>query len=614
MAKGTKGSRKGKGKGGVTSVPKDVVAAAGDLIAAAQAATGPLAKRAAHDLGQLGQQLDAARATESKRLRKLAKAESKKGRKEIVKRRQQAGEAAAEVASLVGRIGERALSVAGGAAGAAGGAAREVGAAAATAMESVSPVRAVRDRVRGATPSAGARPTRPTRKRASTRKAAAAKPTAAKPAATTRKPAATKPAATTRKPAAKRSAPAAKAAAKPTTTRKPATTATATRKPAATRKPTTTRKPAATTRKPAATTRKPAAASPRRRPPSPRRRPQSPPRNPPPTGDPPVDRRPTEVSTSVSAGSPVGASVDLGSNSVHLLVAAIEGHELRPLVDESVFLGLGAAVDERAHLGPTARAELAATIARYAATARTHGATAVTLLGTEPIRRAADATRIVAEVAATSGHPLHVLTHEEEAYLTLVGVTGGSPVRDETLVVDIGGGSSEFGAVSAGGLARAAGLAPRLQPTDDPIRPHRPDHRRGVRGHVRRGRRDPAVGAAGASPATSSSSGARRRTCSRCTAAGVADRVLTRDRLREAAEHLLAEPAERLTTRFAVNPKRSPLLPAGAAIVEALMRHYDVDQVRVSDAGLREGAILAVGHAGRAWRDRLPALAHGWRS
>jgi exopolyphosphatase/pppGpp-phosphohydrolase len=48
-------------------------------------------------------------------------------------------------------------------------------------------------------------------------------------------------------------------------------------------------------------------------------------------------------------------------------------------------------------------------------------------------------------------------------------------------------------------------------------------------------------------------------------------------------------------------------------IVEALMRRYGVSEVRVSEAGMREGAILVAEHAGRAWRDRLAELAHGWR-
>ncbi len=154
----------------------------------------------------------------------------------------------------------------------------------------------------------------------------------------------------------------------------------------------------------------------------------------------------------------VGASVDLGSNSVHLLVAELDGHELRPLADESVFLGLGAAIDDRAHLGGARRAELVEALVGYATTARQLGASTITFVGTEPIRRAADAARIVADVERATSVPLHVLSHEEEAYLTLVGVTLGLPVEHETLVVDIGGGSSEFCAVAAGGLARAAGL------------------------------------------------------------------------------------------------------------------------------------------------------------
>ena len=121
----------------------------------------------------------------------------------------------------------------------------------------------------------------------------------------------------------------------------------------------------------------------------------------------------------------VGASVDVGSNSVHLLVARVDDHQLRSLADESAFLGLGARVAEDGLLGATARAELAEAVAGYVATARSLGATTVTVVGTEPIRRAADGPAIVAEVGRAAGVPLHVLTHEEEAYLTVIGVTEG---------------------------------------------------------------------------------------------------------------------------------------------------------------------------------------------
>ena len=308
---------------------------------------------------------------------------------------------------------------------------------------------------------------------------------------------------------------------------------------------------------------------------------------------------------------PVGASVDLGSNSVHLLVASVAGHELRSLADESVFLGLGAAIDDHAHLGAARRAALVVALVRYATTARQLGAADITFMGTEPIRRAADAARIVDEVERATGIPLHVLSHEEEAYLTLVGVTSGQPVTHETLVVDIGGGSSEFCAVAAGGLARAAGL--------------RLGSNRLTMGHVRD---DPPTAAQIESMAAAADQilrdampveptdlvavGGTASNLLKVTAAGTTDRTLTSERVAEALSTLTTRPAAETSERFGVNPTRARLLPAGAVIVDALMRRYGVGEVRVSEEGMREGAILVAEHAGRAWRDRLAELAHGW--
>lgn len=310
---------------------------------------------------------------------------------------------------------------------------------------------------------------------------------------------------------------------------------------------------------------------------------------------------------------PIGASVDLGSNSVHLLVAAIAGHQLRPLVDESAFLGLGATIDRQAHLGGEATARLVDQLATYATTARQLGATSIAFLGTEPIRRAADAASVGHAIERATGVPLHVLTHEEEAYLTLVGVTEGQPVTHETLVLDIGGGSSEFCAVGPGGRARAVGLrigsnrlASRVASADPPTP------------------RDIAAMAALADQALLDALDARpdeviavggtATNLLKVTTAGTLDRVLTLERLAEATSILTAVPAAELTARYLVNPTRARLLPAGAVLVEAILRRYGADRLTVSDAGLREGAIFVADHAGRAWRDRLPELAHGWRA
>ena len=90
--------------------------------------------------------------------------------------------------------------------------------------------------------------------------------------------------------------------------------------------------------------------------------------------------------------------------------------------------------------------------------------------------------------------------------------------------------------------------------------------------------------------------------------------MLTRERIAAIQSILATQPAAAAAVRHTINPVRARLLPAGGAIVDALLERYGASAIRVSEAGLREGAILAVDHGGPSWRDRLPDLAHGWRT
>ncbi|MBA3235296.1 MAG: hypothetical protein H0T59_04765 [Chloroflexi bacterium] len=311
--------------------------------------------------------------------------------------------------------------------------------------------------------------------------------------------------------------------------------------------------------------------------------------------------------------STVGASVDLGSVSVHLLVAAIAGHRLEPLVDESVFLGLGSAVVELGFLARPARAALTDALCRYADIARGLGAANITFLGTEPIRRAVNAGSIVSDVEAACGVPLHVLSHEEEAYLTLIGVTEGLPVRHETLVVDVGGGSSEFCIVDAVRSPRAAGLQVGASRLTDRFARHDPPSAVEFESMGRAAQEAVAAAPDGA-PAEIVAVGGTASNLVKVLPEAFADRLLTRDRIARIQAILADEPAEVVSERHLVKPVRARILPAGAAIMVAILDRYGADEIRVSPAGVREGAILTVQHAGPSWRDRLPDLAHGWRT
>jgi exopolyphosphatase/guanosine-5'-triphosphate,3'-diphosphate pyrophosphatase len=233
-------------------------------------------------------------------------------------------------------------------------------------------------------------------------------------------------------------------------------------------------------------------------------------------------------------------------------------------------------------------------------------------IGTEPIRRAADGAAIVAEVGAAAGVGLHVVTHEEEAYLTVIGVMEGQPVVERTLVVDIGGGSSEFVIVHPADPPAAVGLRLGSARLTDAHVSHDPPTADEVAAM-----RTAAVMAVAAAPDTRPEEivavGGTASNLVKILPAAALDRILTRERVAEALEVLGSEPSAAAAERHLLNPVRARILPAGAAIMDAVLDRYGLDRIRVSEAGIREGAVLASEHDPIAWRDRLAELAHGWR-
>jgi exopolyphosphatase / guanosine-5'-triphosphate,3'-diphosphate pyrophosphatase len=311
------------------------------------------------------------------------------------------------------------------------------------------------------------------------------------------------------------------------------------------------------------------------------------------------------------ASNRIGAAVDIGSTSVHFLLAGVVEHRIEPLVDESVFLGLGEAVAAQGMLDEAGRHGLVDLLASYAAVAVGRGADHTTFVGTEPLRRLADASRIAHDVHRGTGLPLHVLSHEEEAFLVLIGVTAGRPVEHDLLVVDVGGGSSELVLVGPERRAVAAGLrvgATRLTGQFVAGDPPGPDELVALRAAARE-----AVSAAPAfRPAEVVLVGGPASNLLKVVPGGLDSRRLGSVDVEASFRLVATEPSGEIASRHGLRPARARILGAGAAIVEAIMLRYGVTEVRVADGGIREGTILAVAHAGPSWRDQLERLAHGW--
>lgn len=313
----------------------------------------------------------------------------------------------------------------------------------------------------------------------------------------------------------------------------------------------------------------------------------------------------------------VGAAVDVGSNSIHLVIGVITRAGVLPLVDESELLGLGDVVDRDGSVLDDACAAMIRTLERYAATSVAHGAEAITFVATEPLRRATNQTEIVAAVLSATGRPLHVLSHEAEARLTLLGVTGGGRATGSLMVVDIGGGSTEVISVDDGSEEPVVSVLPtgssrltRALVEHDPptwleIDLLRAESRRLVDAL------DLPPPMAGGSPRCLMVGGTASNLVKLLPAPAAGDpRTIDQADLPACFDLLSRVPADALVVRFAVNRRRAGRLAAGAGLVEALMARYGVSRAEISPASLREGTILAVAEAGDdwpAWLSRSPA-------
>lgn len=314
----------------------------------------------------------------------------------------------------------------------------------------------------------------------------------------------------------------------------------------------------------------------------------------------------------------VSAAIDVGSSSINLLVAS---DSLERIDQRSELLGLGEAVDRQGRIEPDDRGLILNALEDYIDLARAAGAASITLIGTEPLRRAANAGELVALVRRVTGLALRVVTAKQEAQLAFVGAHGGRVPERPTVVIDIGSVTTLIALHRPGrdfkDLTLKLGTA-RLTWT---IVEHDPPTEREL-GRLAEGARDALadmneadfpfsertvrgrsrpVRALGPQPISATFIGATATNLSRLG-------PLSRTALAEDVRLLGALSVGEVVRRYGVRPQRARQLSAGAQIVDALLERLGLDEGTVSEASLREGAILAAARLGDDWPARLGEL------
>ncbi len=309
------------------------------------------------------------------------------------------------------------------------------------------------------------------------------------------------------------------------------------------------------------------------------------------------------------------AVIDVGTNSIKLLVADVAGHDVRPVWEESRQTRLGRGFYETHRLQAGAITSTAQAVGDFAATARRQNAAAVRVIATSAARDAVNPEELISAIERATGLKVEIISGEREADWVYQGVTTDPRLAGKAiLLLDVGGGSTEF--ILGRGEAKhfrqsfPLGTVRMMEefPPHDPPQPQdlaacRRWLKRFLEGEVRpslepalRRELDARAGDGGVQLVGTGGTAsilacveAELRTYDRKR---IEAARLSLERVRARVGKLWSLPLEERKKTAGLPPNRADVILMGAAIYEAIMEGLGFPELRISTRGLRFAAVM----------------------
>jgi exopolyphosphatase/guanosine-5'-triphosphate,3'-diphosphate pyrophosphatase len=291
------------------------------------------------------------------------------------------------------------------------------------------------------------------------------------------------------------------------------------------------------------------------------------------------------------------AAVDLGTNSTRLLVADVVDGRLDEVARRLNITRLGEGVDERRRLLPAPITRVRNVLTYYRREAEQLGAERVLAIATSAVRDAENGEAFLGEVEWSYGFATRLLSGDEEAQLTFRGAALGRDLAKETLLLDIGGGSTEFVVGDADGLRfhesldlGSVRLTERFLHTDPPTSDELDACAHAARELLAERIPDDlrprtAIGVAGTITSIAALDlglDAERVHGHRLSRAGVAAQL----------ERLASLPLAERREVPALDPDRAPVIVAGAVILQEALDRFGLESIEASEHDILDGAAL----------------------
>jgi exopolyphosphatase/guanosine-5'-triphosphate,3'-diphosphate pyrophosphatase len=294
--------------------------------------------------------------------------------------------------------------------------------------------------------------------------------------------------------------------------------------------------------------------------------------------------------------------VDIGTNSTRLLAADVDGGRVEELERRSTVTRLGRGVDTTQQLATEAIEDVTNAVGEYISTYEPLEPEVVSVLATSAVRDATNADAFIAELRERHALDARILTGEEEARLTYLGAMAGRPPTDGTLVIDIGGGSTEL-VVGSGSDVRfhtslQAGTVRHSERyiRDDPPSASELDAlAEGVRKLIFAELATAEffdIQAGIAVAGTPTSLAAIEQELDPYDPERVHGYVLTLDAIQRLCSRLAGMSLEERLEVTGLHPGRAPTIVAGVVILIQAMRAFGLQRIEVSEHDILDGAAL----------------------
>lgn len=285
------------------------------------------------------------------------------------------------------------------------------------------------------------------------------------------------------------------------------------------------------------------------------------------------------------------AVVDVGSNTIHLLVGEAGKGEVLPVTGEKVSARLGAGVEKTGRIVEERLSLAADAIGLFARISALNGVSEPAILATSAVRDAENGQELTERVRELTGLKMRLISGEEEAALGFRGAVSavGTSWEGPALVVDLGGGSAQLivGEASSGPLMQVSLPLGSNRTTERFVEndPPKKKELRALDEHVKE--MMPGWGLSQRVSVVAVGGSAR-------AILKITQDDLTVERMRKLALEVSDRPSAVLAREYGLAPERARVMPAAITTLAAILEHFGRDELTVARGGLREGTLLTL--------------------